>query len=56
MSFAGEFKRVAEGKGCIFFDAASVAAPSEIDSLHLSPEAHEALSKALTELIRKLEA
>ena len=55
LAFADEFRRVAKEKSCIFFDAAEVAEPSSIDSLHLSPKAHAALSKALAELIISLE-
>ncbi len=50
--FAAEFERIAKEKGCVFFDAAPVAKASGLDSLHLSPESHRALAKALSELVQ----
>ena len=41
--FAEEFRRVAREKGCFFFDAASVAEASPLDSLHLGPDDHREL-------------
>ena len=52
--FAREYRRVAEAKGCVFFDAATVAAASETDSLHLTPESHKALAEAICGVIRGL--
>lgn len=51
--FPGWYRRVAERYGCIFFDAAAHVRASEVDSLHLSPEAHRILSEKLCEEIRK---
>jgi len=50
--FAGEYRRVSDAKGCVFFDAAPVARASELDSLHLTAEAHRALAEALCDVIR----
>ena len=50
--FSKEFLRVANEKGCIFFDAAQVAKASELDSLHLSPESHRTLANALSEVVK----
>lgn len=47
------YKKVADEKGCIFFDAAKYIYPSEIDSLHLAPEAHETLAKELYHVLKK---
>jgi lysophospholipase L1-like esterase len=47
------YRQVAERYGCAFFDAASVAQPSEADSVHLSAEGHLALGKALAREIHK---
>ena len=52
--FAEEFRRVAREKGCFFFDAASVAEASPLDSLHLGPEDHRKLAEALGERVREL--
>ena len=52
--FAEEYKRVAERYGCVFFDAAPVAPPSGLDSLHLMPEAHQSLAEALAMVIKTL--
>ena len=52
--FAEEYKRVADKYGCVFFDAAPVAPPSRLDSLHLMPEAHKSLGEALARVIRTL--
>ena len=52
--FAEEYKRVADKYGCVFFDAAPVAQPSRLDSLHLMPEAHTSLAEALARVIRTL--
>jgi lysophospholipase L1-like esterase len=53
-AFADEYRRVAAEKGCVFFDAASVAVASEADSLHLTAESHRKLAEALAEIVRKL--
>ena len=45
--FPRYYQGIAEKYGCDFLDAAEYVQPSEIDSLHLSPEAHEALAAAL---------
>jgi hypothetical protein len=52
--FAKEYKRVAEEKGCVFFDAASAAAASELDSLHLTAESHRALAEALYTVVLRI--
>ena len=40
------YERIAKKYGCIFFDAAKVVEASEVDSLHLMPEAHKKLAEA----------
>ncbi|MCR5789466.1 MAG: SGNH/GDSL hydrolase family protein [Lachnospiraceae bacterium] len=52
--FAGYYEEIAHQYDCIFLDAAAVIKPSPIDSLHLSPEAHEKLAKELSEIITVL--
>ena len=49
--FPEHYKKVADEKGCIFFDAAKYISPSEFDSLHLTPEAHRVLAEKLSEVI-----
>ncbi|OQA43617.1 MAG: GDSL-like Lipase/Acylhydrolase [Spirochaetes bacterium ADurb.Bin315] len=44
-------KAMAERKDLIFFDAATVATPSEIDQLHMDAESHRSLAEALKEVI-----
>lgn len=44
---AAEFKSVAEEKGCLFFDAGTMAKVSPLDQIHLSREAHKALAEGL---------
>ena len=46
------YRKIADEKGCIFFDAAKYIYPSEIDSLHLTPEGHETLAKELYHVIK----
>lgn len=52
--FAHYYRHAAESKGVYFFDAASVAKPSKIDGVHMEPDSHRALGKALAEEIRKI--
>lgn len=47
------YKNIADIQGCIFFDAAKVAESSEVDSLHLMPEAHRKLAEGLYDCIKK---
>ena len=53
-NFPEAFREVAEQKGCIFFDAAKYIYPSDIDSLHLTPEGHRILADKLCEIIKKI--
>lgn len=46
------YQRVADRKGCVFFDAAKYVSPSEFDSLHLTPEGHRVLAEELCKVIR----
>ncbi len=49
--FPGYYEAIAKQYGCVFLDAAKYVKPSEIDSLHLTPEGHRALAEKLKELI-----
>lgn len=49
--FPGYYRKVADDKGCIFFDAAQYIYPSDFDSLHLTPDGHRLLAQKLSELI-----
>ena len=53
--FKAEYSRVAEEKGCIFFDAAPYAIPSPLDSLHLTKQSHKALAEALRKKIIEMD-
>lgn len=46
------YQRVADRKGCVFFNAAKYVFPSEFDSLHLTPEGHRVLAEELCKVIR----
>ena len=48
------YKRVAEIYGCVFVDAAELVKPSDVDSLHLDPEAHEVLANRFFQVIMGL--
>lgn len=49
--FARNYRKTADEKGCIFFDAAEYVEPSEVDSLHLSADSHRALAAALAKVV-----
>ena len=51
--FPEYYRRVAEDKGCTFFNAAEYIYPSEYDSLHLTPQGHRVLAQKLSELIEQ---
>ena len=53
--FPAAYKRIAEEKGCIFFDAAQWIKASREDSLHLTPEGHAILASKFAELVLKLD-
>ena len=46
------YEKVAIARGCLFFDAATVAKPSQIDQLHMDAESHEALAQAFVGIIQ----
>jgi len=48
------YRKTAEKHGCIFFNAAEYIKPSEMDSLHLDPEAHEILAEELFRAVRAI--
>lgn len=52
--FAEVYRQAAERFGCAFFDAASVAGPSALDSLHMDAENHAKLAEALATVIPPL--
>lgn len=54
--FPENYRRVADSKGCIFFDAAQYIYPSDDDSLHLTPEAHRVLAEKLAEKVTAIRA
>lgn len=51
--FPAYYEELAGRKNCIFLDAAKIVTASELDSLHLSPEAHGRLAEALAKVITK---
>ncbi|MDD7202060.1 MAG: SGNH/GDSL hydrolase family protein [Sphaerochaetaceae bacterium] len=48
------YQEVARTHHCAFFDASTVAGPSEEDQLHMMPKDHKALAEALAPLVRDL--
>ena len=49
------YEAEAKAFGCEFFDSSKVAPPSQEDSLHFMPEAHEAFAKAAAEKVKSIE-
>lgn len=45
------FQEVADRNGCLFLDAAKVAAVSRLDQLHLDEDGHRAVAESLFQLI-----
>lgn len=52
--YAKYVSHFAKAHGVDFFDAATVAGPSKIDGLHMDPESHIALGKALAEKVKEV--
>ena len=52
--FPEYYKAVADAKGCIFFNAAEHIYPSDVDSLHLTPEGHRVLAEKLSEIVKRI--
>ena len=52
--FAPLFRSLAERSGAAFLDAAEVAGPSWPDGVHMGPEAHAALGRAVAEKVRDI--
>lgn len=49
------YRKMADRYGCTFLDAAQYIQPSEADSLHLDPDAHEILARKIAELLQREE-
>ncbi len=54
LRFSETFARSAELCGAEFFDAASVAEPSDVDFVHMSMQSHQALGIALARKVREI--
>ncbi|MBR0482447.1 MAG: SGNH/GDSL hydrolase family protein [Firmicutes bacterium] len=52
--FPKEYKRIADERNCLFFNAAEVAKASKEDSLHLTEEGHRTIGEGLAKLIKNL--
>ena len=52
--FSHYYKKIADKKGCVFFDAARWIYPSDTDSLHLTAVAHKVLAEKLAETVREV--
>jgi lysophospholipase L1-like esterase len=51
VAFSRWYGSVAEERGCFFFDAAEVVAPSPVDGVHLDEQQHRRLAEALHEKV-----
>ncbi len=54
LQYAEDLRRIASNLGVEFFDAASVAVPSKTDGVHMEPESHLALGKALAKKVLEI--
>ena len=54
LQFAPLYRALAQEAGCGFVDAALYAQPSEIDGMHIRPEDHPALAKAIAQGVREM--
>ena len=54
LGFANAFRQVAAAANVHFFNAATVAGPSDIDGIHMMTEDHFALGQAIAEKIREI--
>ena len=52
-ALAPYYKAQAEAHGWLYFDASTVAGPSEKDKLHMEAEDHEALARAFADIIKE---
>lgn len=52
--FAYYYQHAAEVRGVSFFDAATVAKPSKVDGIHMEPDSHLALGKAIAAEVRRI--
>lgn len=53
-ALAPALRAVASAKGAGFLDAGAIVAPDPIDGVHLSPDSHQTLGRAVAEAIRAL--
>ncbi|WP_341646818.1 SGNH/GDSL hydrolase family protein [Thauera sp. SDU_THAU2] len=54
IGLAAAYRKACDEAGCHFFDAGSVTASSRVDGVHLDPEQHEALGKAVSSVVKAL--
>ena len=52
--FAAEYKAIADAYGVDYLDAAGCAAPSPVDFVHMEPESHQALGRAVAGKLREM--
>lgn len=52
LMFPEVYRKVAEEKGCFFLNAQEHAVPGPADGVHLDPESHVRLGKAVAEMVR----
>ena len=52
--FAAHYRRVARERGCAFLDMVPVITSSNLDGIHLEPEEHGKLGRAVAEQVREI--
>ena len=52
--FSAYFERMCDRNNVYFLDAAKYAKPSPTDNIHMEPESHAALAKAIAEKVREI--
>lgn len=52
--FAAYYKPVAEQYGCYFLDAQQIAQPGSADFVHMAPDGHKALAKAVAKVVEEV--
>ena len=52
--FSESYRMIAEQFGCEFLDAAQIAEPSDADGVHMDPEEHAKMARAMAEKVRSI--
>jgi lysophospholipase L1-like esterase len=52
--FSAEYEKIADQRGCSFFDVGTVVKTSPVDGVHWAPEEHRKLALALVPIVKSL--